>query len=172
MSSGIYQSGSLLQRLQAAVNVFTIHLAAELKDTNIKVNSVHPGWVKTVLGSDAAPMFVLDGAKTTVAVALLGSDSPNGPSSMRSIKNCPGKTSRFTQAEDTGRRRQCPSPTSPTEEGYTIECFQPDRLIPSPHVNRSLLFLCCKSTLDAFVMSGFMELAQVAGLHSGSRSAT
>ena len=63
---------------KAAVNVFTIHLAAELKDTNIKVNSVHPGWVKTVLGSDAAPMSVPDGAKTTVAVALLGSDSPNG----------------------------------------------------------------------------------------------
>jgi NAD(P)-dependent dehydrogenase (short-subunit alcohol dehydrogenase family) len=63
---------------KAVVNVFTIHLAAELKDTNIKVNSVHPGWVKTALGSDAAPMSVPDGAKTTVAVALLGSDSPNG----------------------------------------------------------------------------------------------
>lgn len=63
---------------KAAVNVFTIHLAAELKDTNIKVNSVHPGWVKTALGSDAAPMSVPDGAKTTVAVALLGADSPNG----------------------------------------------------------------------------------------------
>src|ERR1700746_1380106 len=63
---------------KAAVNVFTIHLPAELKDTNIKVNSVHPGWVKTALGSDAAPMCVRDGAKTTVAVALLESDSPNG----------------------------------------------------------------------------------------------
>jgi len=63
---------------KAALNMFTIHLAAELKDTNIKVNSVDPGWVKTALGSDAAPMSVPDGAKTTVAVALLGSDSPNG----------------------------------------------------------------------------------------------
>jgi len=63
---------------KAALNMFTIHLAAELKDTNIKVNSVHPGWVKTALGSDAAPMSVPDGAKTTVAVALQGSDSPNG----------------------------------------------------------------------------------------------
>ena len=60
------------------MNVFTIHLAAELKDTNIKVNSVHPGWVKTALGSDAAPMSVADGAKTSVAVASLGSDSPHG----------------------------------------------------------------------------------------------
>jgi NAD(P)-dependent dehydrogenase (short-subunit alcohol dehydrogenase family) len=63
---------------KAAVNMFTIHLAAELKDTNIKVNSVHPGWVKTALGSDAAPMSVADGAKTSVAVASLGSDSPHG----------------------------------------------------------------------------------------------
>jgi NAD(P)-dependent dehydrogenase (short-subunit alcohol dehydrogenase family) len=63
---------------KAAVNVFTIHLAAELKDTNIKVNSVHPGWVKTALGSDAAPMSVPDGAKTSVAVALLGPDGPSG----------------------------------------------------------------------------------------------
>jgi NAD(P)-dependent dehydrogenase (short-subunit alcohol dehydrogenase family) len=58
--------------------MFTIHLAAELKDTNIKVNSVDPGWVKTTLGSDAAPMSVPDGAKTTVSVALLESDSPSG----------------------------------------------------------------------------------------------
>jgi NAD(P)-dependent dehydrogenase (short-subunit alcohol dehydrogenase family) len=63
---------------KAAVNMFTIHLAAELKDTNIKVNSVYPGWVKTALGSDEAPMSIPDGAKTSVAVALLGSDSPNG----------------------------------------------------------------------------------------------
>ena len=63
---------------KAAVNMFTIHLAAELKDSNIKVNSVHPGWVKTALGSEAAPMSVPDGAKTPVAVALLGSNGPNG----------------------------------------------------------------------------------------------
>ena len=63
---------------KAAVNVFTIHLAAELEGTNIKVNSVHPGWVKTALGSDAAPMSIPAGAKTTVAVALLGADGPNG----------------------------------------------------------------------------------------------
>src|SRR3954447_24500949 len=62
---------------KAALNMFTTHLAAEPKDTNIKVNSIDPGWVKTALGSDAAPISVPDGAKTTVAVALLGSDSPN-----------------------------------------------------------------------------------------------
>jgi NAD(P)-dependent dehydrogenase (short-subunit alcohol dehydrogenase family) len=63
---------------KAALNSFTIHLAAELKDTPIKVNSVHPGWVKTDMGTDAAPMEIPDGAKTSVAAALLGPDGPSG----------------------------------------------------------------------------------------------
>ena len=37
------------------LNVYTVHLAHELRDTNIKVNSAHPGWVKTELGGDNAP---------------------------------------------------------------------------------------------------------------------
>ncbi len=44
----------------------------------MKVNSAHPGWVKTDLGTDAAPMFVEDGAKTAVALALLLDDGPTG----------------------------------------------------------------------------------------------
>jgi NAD(P)-dependent dehydrogenase (short-subunit alcohol dehydrogenase family) len=60
------------------LNAYTIHLAAALKDTKIKVNSAHPGWVKTDLGSDAAPMNVVDGAKTEVELATLGEDGPTG----------------------------------------------------------------------------------------------
>ena len=63
---------------KAALNAYTIHLAAELKDTKIKVNSAHPGWVKTELGTDKAPMEVTDGAKTSVDLALIGPDGPNG----------------------------------------------------------------------------------------------
>jgi NAD(P)-dependent dehydrogenase (short-subunit alcohol dehydrogenase family) len=63
---------------KAAVNQFTIHLAALLKDTPIKVNSAHPGWVKTDLGGDEAPMEAVDGAKTSVALATLGNDGPTG----------------------------------------------------------------------------------------------
>jgi NAD(P)-dependent dehydrogenase (short-subunit alcohol dehydrogenase family) len=63
---------------KAALNAFSIHLADELKDTPIKVNSVHPGWVKTEMGTDAAPMEIPDGAKTSVAAALLGPDGPSG----------------------------------------------------------------------------------------------
>ena len=63
---------------KAALNSFTIHLAHELKDTRIKVNSAQPGWVKTDMGTNAAPMEIPDGAKTGVALALLGDDGPTG----------------------------------------------------------------------------------------------
>jgi len=63
---------------KSALNAFTIHLAHELKDTPIKVNSAHPGWVKTDMGTSAAPMEIPDGAKTSVALALLGPDGPTG----------------------------------------------------------------------------------------------
>jgi NAD(P)-dependent dehydrogenase (short-subunit alcohol dehydrogenase family) len=63
---------------KTALNAFTVHLAHELRDTRIKVNSAHPGWVKTEMGTDAAPMEIPDGAKTSVALALLAADGPTG----------------------------------------------------------------------------------------------
>jgi NAD(P)-dependent dehydrogenase (short-subunit alcohol dehydrogenase family) len=63
---------------KSALNAYTIHLAWELKDTAIKVNSAHPGWVKTEMGTDAAPMEIPDGAKTSVELATLGPDGPSG----------------------------------------------------------------------------------------------
>lgn len=63
---------------KSALNAFTIHLAAELKDTNIKVNSAHPGWVRTRMGTDYAPLDITEGARTGVELALAGEDCPNG----------------------------------------------------------------------------------------------
>jgi NAD(P)-dependent dehydrogenase (short-subunit alcohol dehydrogenase family) len=63
---------------KSAVNAYTVHLAWELKDTPIKVNAAHPGWVKTEMGGDGATMEIQDGAKTSVALATLGADGPNG----------------------------------------------------------------------------------------------
>jgi len=63
---------------KSALNAYTIHLAYSLKDTNIKVNSAHPGWVKTDMGTDAAPMELVDGAKTEVYLATLPEDGPTG----------------------------------------------------------------------------------------------
>lgn len=63
---------------KAALNVYTIHLAHELRDTNIKVNSAHPGWVKTELGGPNAPMEVADSGKTSVQLATLDDNGPSG----------------------------------------------------------------------------------------------
>jgi len=63
---------------KAALNMFTIHLAHELRKTKIKVNSAHPGWVKTDLGGTGAPMSPVDGAKTEVQLATLPEDGPTG----------------------------------------------------------------------------------------------
>jgi NAD(P)-dependent dehydrogenase (short-subunit alcohol dehydrogenase family) len=63
---------------KTAVNAWTVQLAYELRDSKIKVNAAHPGHVKTDMGGAAAPMEIVDGAKTSVALALIGPDGPNG----------------------------------------------------------------------------------------------
>ena len=60
------------------MNAFTVHLAYELKDTKIKVNAAHPGWVKTEMGGEGATMELEDGAKTSVQLATLEADGPTG----------------------------------------------------------------------------------------------
>ena len=77
--SPIYEAKALAyDASKTALNAFTVHLAHELKGTKIKVNSAHPGWVKTDMGTDAAPMEIVDGAKTEVDLATLGPDGPTG----------------------------------------------------------------------------------------------
>ncbi len=63
---------------KTALNAYTIHLAHELKNTNIKVNSAHPGWVKTELGGPHAPMEIADSYKTSLRLATLDSHGPTG----------------------------------------------------------------------------------------------
>lgn len=63
---------------KTGVNVFTIHLAAALAGTTVKVNSAHPGWVSTDMGGPGAPLSPEIGARTTVRLATLGADGPMG----------------------------------------------------------------------------------------------
>ncbi len=63
---------------KSAVNAYTVQLAYELKDSKIKVNAAYPGWVKTEMGGEGATMELEEGAKTSVALATLGEDGPNG----------------------------------------------------------------------------------------------
>jgi len=39
---------------------------------------VHPGHVQTDMGGASAPMGIVDGAKSSVAMATLGADGPSG----------------------------------------------------------------------------------------------
>ena len=63
---------------KSAVNAWTVHLAYELRDTAIKVNAAHPGHVKTDMGGEGATVEIVDGAKTSVQLALLADDGPSG----------------------------------------------------------------------------------------------
>jgi NAD(P)-dependent dehydrogenase (short-subunit alcohol dehydrogenase family) len=84
MSSGLgqladMQSGTPAYRIsKTAVNALTRILAAELQDTNIKVNSMCPGWVRTDMGGPNATRPVEQGADTAVWLATLPDDGPSG----------------------------------------------------------------------------------------------
>jgi NAD(P)-dependent dehydrogenase (short-subunit alcohol dehydrogenase family) len=78
-NSGIYNfKFTAYDTSKAAVNMYTNHLAHELRGTPIKVNAAHPGWVKTDMGGPDAPMEIIDGAKTSVMLATLPADGPSG----------------------------------------------------------------------------------------------
>ena len=63
---------------KTALNQFTLHLAEALKNSPIKVNSAHPGWVKTDLGGEYAPMSIEEGVKTIVDLSTLDENGSTG----------------------------------------------------------------------------------------------
>ena len=63
---------------KTALNALTRILAAELKGTNVLVNSMCPGWVKTDMGGPNAVRTVAEGADTAVWLATLPDGSASG----------------------------------------------------------------------------------------------
>lgn len=63
---------------KAAVNMLTVQLAAELRDTGIKVNSADPGFTATDLNGNRGRQTIPQGAAEAVRLALLDEDGPTG----------------------------------------------------------------------------------------------
>jgi len=78
-SSPYYDTLTPTYRLsKTALNAVTALFAKELRGTNILINSACPGWVKTDMGSEAAPLNIEQGADTPVWLATLPDDGPTG----------------------------------------------------------------------------------------------
>jgi NAD(P)-dependent dehydrogenase (short-subunit alcohol dehydrogenase family) len=63
---------------KTALNALTLAMAIELESTNIKVNAVSPGFIKTNLNNYRGTGTVEEGAREPVRLALLGPDGPTG----------------------------------------------------------------------------------------------
>jgi NAD(P)-dependent dehydrogenase (short-subunit alcohol dehydrogenase family) len=63
---------------KAGLNCITTLLAKEVRDDNILVNSASPGWVRTDMGGDQAPLTPEQGADTPVWLATLPNGGPTG----------------------------------------------------------------------------------------------
>ena len=64
---------------KAGLNMLTMIQSKTLANKGIAVAAAHPGWVKTDLGTQAAPMEVDEGASTVVDLVTVARDQfPHG----------------------------------------------------------------------------------------------
>ncbi len=63
---------------KVSLNALTRIFHAELEGTNILINSMCPGWVKTDMGGPSAQRSVEEGADTAVWLATLPDNGPSG----------------------------------------------------------------------------------------------
>jgi NAD(P)-dependent dehydrogenase (short-subunit alcohol dehydrogenase family) len=70
--------GVVYQSSKAALNMYTICLAYELSDTNVKVNAVDPGFTKTDFNNHRGTGTVQEAGQRVVKYAIIGEDGPTG----------------------------------------------------------------------------------------------
>ena len=63
---------------KSALNMFTVTLAKELRDTPFKVNSADPGYTATDLNNNTGPRTVAQAATVIVRLATLNTDGETG----------------------------------------------------------------------------------------------
>ena len=70
--------GSVYQPSKSALNMYSLILAYELRDTSVKVNMVDPGFTKTDFNNNRGTGTVEEAAARVVKYALIGNDGPTG----------------------------------------------------------------------------------------------
>ncbi|WP_425144909.1 SDR family oxidoreductase [Deinococcus sp.] len=70
--------GSVYQSSKAALNMYTIQLAYELRDTPFKVNAVDPGFVATDFNNHRGTGTVQEAGTRIAKYAMLNADGPTG----------------------------------------------------------------------------------------------
>lgn len=69
---------AMYQSSKSALNMYTINLAYELKDTAFKVNAVCPGYTRTDFTNHQGTSTVQDAGERIVKYATIGEDGPTG----------------------------------------------------------------------------------------------
>ncbi|NLR59381.1 SDR family oxidoreductase [Chitinophaga polysaccharea] len=70
--------GAVYLSSKSALNMYTVVLAYEFKNTSFKINAVCPGYTKTDFNGHRGPGSVEDAGKRIVKYALIGNDGPTG----------------------------------------------------------------------------------------------
>ncbi|MBT3011418.1 MAG: SDR family oxidoreductase [Candidatus Thiodiazotropha sp. (ex Lucina aurantia)] len=63
---------------KTALNALTRIFSEELKQTQIKINSICPGWVRTDMGGKEATLSIPEGVEGIIWAATLADDGPSG----------------------------------------------------------------------------------------------
>jgi len=73
-----HHKGAVYQPSKSALNMYTIALAYELRDTPFKVNAVDPGFVATDFNNHRGTGTVQEAGARIAKYALIGADGPTG----------------------------------------------------------------------------------------------
>ncbi|MBB5637088.1 NAD(P)-dependent dehydrogenase (short-subunit alcohol dehydrogenase family) [Pedobacter cryoconitis] len=78
-SSAAYDNKiAIYQSSKTALNMYTVQLAYELRDTAFKVNAVCPGWTKTDFTNQQGTSTVEEAGQRIAKYALIGHNGPTG----------------------------------------------------------------------------------------------
>lgn len=69
---------AVYQSSKSALNMYTVNLAYELRDSPFKINVVCPGWTKTDFTNGQGTSTVEEAGQRIAKYALIGQDGPTG----------------------------------------------------------------------------------------------